>query len=296
MRRLPSLNGLRAFEAAARHASFTAAADELSVTQAAVSRMVRLLEERLGFKLFERHANGLALTAQGKALQPGLTAAFDAIAGITEQVAAMRSAPVLTVGVGPSFAMRWLIPRLASFYRDYPDFEVRIATGGAINPFQDDWTCGIRLGDGDWPGYAAEPLFSADLFPVCTAQIAQRLQKPSDLRKETLLQVAHSPGDWPLWLSAAGVKLPANRLGPRFDNYAMVLQAALDGIGIAIGLRPYVMDDIAAGRLVAPFMLTVPKGRAWYLVYQAFRAEDPGFIAFRDWLRRNFKFGDLPIT
>jgi LysR family glycine cleavage system transcriptional activator/LysR family transcriptional regulator of beta-lactamase len=290
MRRLPSLNGLRAFEAAARHASFTAAADELHVTQAAVSRMVRLLEERLGFLLFERRPNGLALTAQGKALQPGITAAFDAIAGVTEQVAAMRSAPVLTVGVGPSFAVRWLIPRLASFYRDHPDIEIRIATGGAINPFQDDWTCGIRLGDGNWPGYEAEPLFSADLFPVCTAGIAQRLERPSDLRKETLLQVAHSPGDWPLWLSAAGVKLPASRLGPRFDNYAMVLQAALDGIGVAIGLRPYVEDDIAAGRLVAPFALTVPQGRAWYLVYQSFREEDRGFIAFRNWLSRNFRF------
>ena len=293
MRRLPSLNGLRAFESAARHASFTAAANELNVTQAAVSRMVRLLEERLAFQLFERRPNGLVLTAQGKALQPGLTAAFDAIAGITEQVAAMRSAPVLTLGVGPSFAVRWLIPRLASFYSEHPDIEVRIATGGAINPFQDDWTCGIRLGDGDWPGYEAEPLFSADLFPVCTAKIAERLERPSDLRKETLLQVVHSPGDWPLWLSAARVKLAASRLGSRFDNYAMVLQAALDGIGVAVGLRPYVEDDIAAGRLVAPFALTVPKGRAWYLVYQAFRQEDACFIAFREWLRRNFKFRDL---
>lgn len=293
MRRLPSLNGLRAFEAAARHTSFTAAADELNVTQAAVSRMVRLLEDRLGFQLFERRPNGLALTAQGKALQPGLTSAFDAIAGITEQVAAMRSAPVLTLGVGPSFAVRWLIPRLASFYREHPDIDVRIATGGAINPFQDDWTCGIRLGDGDWPGYEAEPLFSADLFPVCAAKIAQRLERPSDLRKETLLQVAHSPGDWPLWLSAAGVKLAASRLGPRFDNYAMVLQAALDGLGVAVGLRPYVEDDIAAGRLVAPFALTVPKGRAWFLVYQSFRQEDPSFNAFREWLRRNFKFSEF---
>ena len=293
MGRLPSLNGLRAFEAAARHASFTAAASELNVTQAAISRMVRLLEERLNFQLFERRPNGLVLTAQGKALQPGLTAAFDAIAGITEQVAAMRSTPVLTLGVGPSFAMRWLIPRLASFYREHPDIEVRIATGGAMNPFQDNWTCGIRLGDGEWPGYEAEPLFSADLFPVCAGKIAERLQQPADLRRETLLQVAHSPGDWPLWLAAARVKMPANRLGPRFDNYAMVLQAALDGIGVAMGLRPYVADDIAAGRLVAPFALAVPKGRAWYLVYQPFRQEEAGFAAFRDWLRRNFKFGEL---
>lgn len=289
MRRLPSLNGLRAFEAAARHGSFKAASDELSVTPAAVSRMVRLLEERLGFQLFVRHANGLALTPQGRALQPGLTAAFDAIAGLTQQVAEMRSKPLLTLGVGPSFAVRWLIPRLADFHARHPQIEVRIATGGAINPFQDDWTCGIRLGDGNWPGYEAEPLFSADLFPVCTAAIAERLARPPDLRKESLLQVAHAPEDWPLWLRAAQVSMRGSALGPRFDNYAMALQAALDGLGVAIGLRPYVEDDIAAGRLVAPFTLAVPKGRAWYLVYQPFRKDDPALVAFRDWLRHSVK-------
>ena len=289
MRRLPSLNGLRAFEAAARHGSFVAAGGELHVTQAAVSRMVRLLEERLGFPLFERRPNGLVLTPQGKALQPGLTAAFDAIAGITEQVATMRTTPVLTLGVGPSFAMRWLIPRLAGFYRQHPEIEVRLATGGATNPFKDDWTCGILLGNGDWPGYAAEPMFSADLFPVCTATIAQRLSDPADLARETLLQVVHSPEEWPLWLAAARVKLGPHMLGPRFDNYAMALQAAIDGVGVAMALRPYVEDDIAAGRLVAPFRLAVPKGRAWYLVYRPFRQDEPGLVAFRSWLGASFK-------
>src|SRR5262245_38381863 len=289
MRRLPSLNGLRAFEAAARHGSFVAAGEELHVTQAAISRMVRLLEERLGFQLFERRPNGLALTAQGKALQPGLTAAFDAIAGITERVAAMRNAPVLTLGVGPSFAVRWLIPRLASFHRQHPEIEVRLATGGATNPFNDDWTCGILLGNGDWSGYEAEPLFSADLFPVCTPAIAERLTHPSKLGKETLLQVAHSPEEWPLWLKAAGVKLGVNALGPRFDSYAMAIQAALDGVGVAIGLRPYVEDDITSGRLVAPFLLAVPKGRAWYLVYRPFRQDEPGLVACRQWLRDSAK-------
>ncbi|MFL6806499.1 MAG: LysR substrate-binding domain-containing protein [Xanthobacteraceae bacterium] len=293
MRRLPSLNGLRAFEAAARLGSFVAAGEELHVTQAAVSRMVRLLEARLGFTLFERLPNGLALTPQGKALQPNLTAAFDAIAAITEQVAAMPTTPVLTLGVGPSFAMRWLIPRLASFYRRHPEIAVRLATGGATNPFRDDWTCGILLGNGDWPGYTAEPMFSADLFPVCTAQIAQRLAEPADLSRESLLQVQHSPEEWPLWLAAAGVKL-TNTLGPRFDSYAMALQAAVDGVGVAMALRPYVEDDIAAGRLVAPFLLAVPKGRAWYFVYRPFRADDPGLIAFRDWLRESFKPNQLP--
>ena len=288
-RLLPPLRALTAFEAAARLGSFVAAGEELNVTQAAISRLVRLLEERLGFKLFDRMPNGLALTAQGRALQPGLTAAFDAIAGVTQQVAAMRSTPVLTLGVGPSFAVRWLIPRLASFYRQHPDIEVRLATGGAINPFKEDWTCGILLGNGDWPGHQAEPMFSADLFPVCARAIAQRLQKPADLAKEVLLEVQHSPEEWPLWLAAARVKLRANTLGPRFDNYAMALQAAVDGVGVAIGLRPYVEDDLASGRLVAPFKLAVPKGQAWYLVYRPFRQDDAALAAFREWLMANIK-------
>jgi DNA-binding transcriptional LysR family regulator len=132
-------------------------------------------------------------------------------------------------------------------------------------------------------------LFSADLFPVCAATVARRLARPADLRNETLLQVAHAPEDWPLWLGAAEVSLPSGSFGPRFDNYAMALQAAVDGLGVAIGLRPYVEDDIAAGRLVAPFPLAVPKGRAWYLVYQPFRKDDPALTAFRTWLRKSFK-------
>jgi DNA-binding transcriptional LysR family regulator len=287
MRRLPSLNGLRAFEAAARLGSFVAAGEELNVTQAAISRLVRLLEDRLGFRLFERMPNGLALTPQGRALQPGLTAAFDAIAGITQQVAAMRSTPVLTLGLGPSFAVRWLIPRLAGFYRQHPDIEVRLATGGAINPFNDDWTCGILLGNGDWPGHQAEPMFSADLFPVCARSVAQRLKKPADLARECLLEVEHAAEEWPLWLAAARVKLRTQTPALRFDNYAMALQAAVDGVGVAIGLRPYVVDDLASGRLVAPFKLAVPKGQAWYLVYRPFRQDDAALVAFRDWLMAN---------
>ena len=296
MRRLPSLNGLLAFESAARHGSFTAAAgvSSMSLKQQSAA-WCGCSSNGWGCSFLSADPNGLALTMRGKALQPGLSAAFDAIAGACEQIVAMRGSPVLTLGVGPSFAVRWLIPRLASFHQEHSEIEVRIATGGAINPYQDDWTCGIRLGDGDWPGYEAEPLFSADLFPVCTPNIAKRLQGPADLRQETLLcQGAHSAGDWPLWLSAAEVRIERNRLGPRFDNYAMALQAALDGVGVAIGLRPYVADDLVAGRLIAPFPLTVPKGQAWYLVYQNFRQEEPGFLAFRAWLRRKF-YGDSAI-
>lgn len=284
MRKLPSLNGLRAFESAARLGSFAAAGEELAVTQAAVSRMVRLLEERLGYALFERHANRLALTSQGRTLLPGLTSAFDAIATLAAQIGSMTNARALTVGVGTSFAMRWLIPRLGSFQARHPDIEVRVATGGAQHPIRDDWTCGIVLGDGQWAGYEALPLFSADLFPVCTPAIARRLKAPADLRNETLLQVAQQADDWPSWLRAAGLKLRPEKRGPRFDNYALALQAAVDGLGVAIGLRPYVEDDIAAGRLVAPFPMTVPKDKAWYLIASPARRDDPSFAAFRDWL------------
>src|SRR4051812_26814920 len=156
MRKLPFLNGIRAFEAAARAESFAKAAGELNVTPAAISRMVQLLEQRIGVPLFERKANRLILTAAGRTYQAGLTQLFDALANLTTQVTAMGGSRVLTVGVGPTFAARWLIPRLADFQKEAPDLEVRFATGGATVPLNDDWTCGIRLGNGDWPGYAAE--------------------------------------------------------------------------------------------------------------------------------------------
>lgn len=285
MRLLPSLNGLRAFEAAARCGSFAAAGEELRVTQAAVSRMVRTLESRLGFTLFARHANRLTLTAQGKALYPGLATAFDGIATLVAQVATMTGGPVLTVGVGPSFAMRWLIPRLADFQQRHPDVEVRIATGGAINPIRDDWTCGILRGDGRWPGYETEALFSADLFPVCAPALAGKLRTPGDLRRHAILQVAHALDDWPQWLAAAGQKWRPEKRSPRFDSYALALQAAVDGLGVAMGLRPYVADDLVAGRLVAPFARTVPSSKSWYLLWRPVRRDDPALIAFRDWLR-----------
>ena len=172
MRRLPFLNGVRAFEAAARRGSFAAAAGELNVTAAAVSRMVRLLEQRLGVVLFQRHANGLTLTPAGRAYQGGLTQIFDALANLTNQVKALANPYVLTVGVGPTFAIRWLIPRLASFRKLEPNIDVRITTGGAAAPFADDWTCGIKLGHGRWAELTAEPLFAADLVPVCTPALA----------------------------------------------------------------------------------------------------------------------------
>jgi LysR family glycine cleavage system transcriptional activator len=285
MRRLLFLNGIKAFEAAARTGSFSGAGLELNVSAAAVSRMVHLLEERLGVALFERKANRLAMTSAGRAYQSGLTPIFDALAGLTAQVTAPSSIRVLTVGVGPTFAMRWLIPRLADFRQAEPDIDVRITTGGAAAPFGDDWSCGIKLGDGEWPGLVAEPLFAADLLPVCAPRLAVQLKRPGDLRGPGLLRVAHASEDWPLWLKAAGVARVSAR-GPEFQFYGQALQAAVDGLGVAMGIRPYIDDDLAAGRLVAPFALTVPKGMRWYLVYRSFRTEQRDFAAFRRWIIR----------
>src|SRR5580704_18616222 len=190
MRRLLFLNGIKAFEAAARSGSFSAAGAELNVSAAAVSRLVHLLEQRLGVALFERKANRLAMTAAGRAYQSGLTPIFDALASLTAQVTSPSSVRVLTIGVGPTFAMKWLIPRLADFRKHQPDIDVRITTGGAAAPFGDDWNCGIKLGDGAWPDLVAEPLFAADLLPVCAPRLAAQLKRPGDLRGPNLLRVA----------------------------------------------------------------------------------------------------------
>jgi LysR family glycine cleavage system transcriptional activator len=283
VRRLLFLNGIKAFEAAARGGSFAAAGHELNVSAAAISRMVHLLEDRLGVALFERKANRLTLTPAGRAYQQGLTPIFDALASLTAQVTAPASVRVLTIGVGPTFAMRWLIPRLVDFSKDQPDIDVRITAGGVAVPFGDDWSCGIKLGDGNWPGLVAEPLFAADLLPVCAPKFAASLKRPGVLKAQNLIRVAHAAEDWPLWLKAAGVARLTAR-GPEFQYYGQAIQAASDGLGIAMGISPYIDDDLAAGRLVAPFSLSVPKGMRWYLVYRSFQTEQRDFAAFRRWI------------
>jgi LysR family glycine cleavage system transcriptional activator len=285
MRRLLFLNGIKAFEAAARGGSFAAAGAELNVSAAAVSRMVHLLEQRLEVALFERKANRLVMTAAGRAYQNGLTPIFDALASLTAQVTAPAGIRVLTIGVGPTFAMKWLIPRLADFRNTAPDIDVRITTGGAAAPFGEDWSCGIKLGDGDWPNLVAEPLFAADLLPVCTPRLAAQLKRPGDLRGPNLLRVGHAADDWPLWLKTAGIGRLTAR-GPEFQFYGQAQQAAADGLGVAMGIRPYIDDDLAAGRLIAPFDLSVPKGMRWYLVYRGFRTEQRDFATFRRWIMR----------
>lgn len=257
----------------------------MNVTQTAVSRLVRLLEDRIGFPLFVRRASSLELTVQGKALLAGISASFDAIERLTESVAAMRAGPVLTIGVGQALAVSWLIPRLSGFYRDHPDIEVRIATGGATRPVRDDWTCTIRRADDGWPGYTSEPLFPSAVLPVCTPEIASSLGSVDDLSRAVLIHVSNMPNDWSYWFAAAG-HLPARAAGEAFfESSAMAMQAALDGAGVAVAQMAYVSDALAAGRLVAPFPIVARKRENWLLEYRPMRREEPALVSFRDWVR-----------
>jgi len=279
----PHLNGIRAFEAAARRGSLAAAAEELHVTPAAVSRLVKLLEARLGVALFERHANRLALTEAGLRYRDGLAPLLASIARLTEEVAAGAAPRAITVGVGATFAMRWLIPRLGRFQARHPGLEVRLATSTFAVPYRADWTCGIRLGDGRLPGLEAVRLFGTALLPVAAPRVAAGLREVDDLARVPLLRVAHAPEDWPLWLAAASAP-HVTASGPVFDVHGQAQQAAMDGLGVALGFPPYLRDDLAAGRLVAPFPLAVPRAEAWWLLHAPGRAAEPGHRAFRDWI------------
>jgi DNA-binding transcriptional LysR family regulator len=281
---LPPLNGLRAFEAAARTGSFVGAAQELHVSPSAISRLVKLLEQRLGTQLFERLANGLVLTERGIAYIGEVSGAFQRIAQATERLKAASGA-VLVIGAGPTLAMRWLIPRLATFQTENPDIDVRLSTAVAdADPLRPDWTAAIRIGDGVWPGLTSRFVFTGDLFPVCAPAVAKRLGVPGDLEKATILRVTNAAEDWPLWLEAVGVSDAKLKHARYFDYAAFALQAAVDGLGVAMARAPFVADDLAAGRLVRPFKKAVPKGKGWYLVYRPAQENNPALRVFRDWL------------
>jgi LysR family glycine cleavage system transcriptional activator len=288
--RLPSLNGLRAFEAAARHLSFTNAASELNVTQTAISHQIRRLEEELGMRLFVRQNRALALTPEAKDYLPGVRAAFNDLRLATDRLLRKDNEHVLTVSTLASLAAKWLLPRLSAFQEAHPDIDVRITTSPALVDFKSgDVDAAIRYGRGHWAGLRSDWLTADQLFPVCSPALLtgdKPLRRPEDLAHRTLL---HSSGfyddDWRLWLTAAG--LPANiskRPGLTFDLILVTVQAAIDGSGVAIGRTSYVEDDIAKGRLVVPFDITLPADAGFYLVSPESRADSPKLIAFRQWL------------
>ena len=285
-RTLPPLNSLAAFEAAARLASFAKAAEELCVTPAAVSRHIAILESWLERRLFERHRRGVVLTSAGEEYRRECTAAFDRIAIATGQQLRSGRRRVLRVDALTTFTMRWLIPRLASFAAAHPDVEVRLATSNApLHLLRGDVDVAIRGGPDHVPGFIATEFLQEGRFPVCSPAVVKRhpLRKPADLSRHTLLHSAALPDVWPEWLRAAGVGglVAAGTL--TLDHFYLTLQAAVDGLGVAIGPSALVADDVADGRLVTPFASpTLPEWR--YFSYVRDNGPQEAALDFRDWL------------
>jgi len=286
-RGLPPLRALRAFEAAARHLSFTKAGAERFVTQAAVSHQIRALEEDLGVRLFRRMNRRLMLTEEGQRYLPAVSRAFDLLREATTALRAHDIPGPLTVSVLPSFAARWLVPRLGRFFARHPDIDLRIDPSVAICDFaQGDVDVGIRYGRGDYPGLRADRLLDEDIFPVCSPLLKAGppgLHRPEDLRHHTLLH-DDSHADWRTWLLAAGVDGVDPERGTIFTDSSMLIQAAIAGQGVALARGVLVADALAAGRLVRPFRLSLPAEFAYYFVYPERVAAHPKVRAFRDWL------------
>ena len=288
IRRLPPLNALRAFEAAARHLSFSRAAEELHVTHAAISHQVRALEEEAGVALFHRTGRAVELTDAGRALLPVLSQALDQIADGWAQALGEEGGP-LTVSVEPSFAARWLVLRLGKFYRTHPEIELRLLPSSEVIDFErQNVDVGIRYGLGGWTDVIAEKLFEATVYPVCSPLLIdprKPIRTPEDLRQYPLLH-EETMGHWLQWLEAAGVKNPkwAAR-GPLFIEASLALQAAAAGQGVALANDALAMTDLAEGRLVRLFDLEVPDEEAYWLVYPKRSARKPKVQAFRAWIR-----------
>ena len=288
--RLPSLNGLRAFEAAARHLSFTVAASELNVTQTAISHQIRRLEEELGIRLFVRQNRALALTPEARDYLPGVRAAFNDLRLATDRLLRKGDDHVLTVSTLASLAAKWLLPRLSRFQESHPGIDVRITTSTGLVDFKSgNVDAAIRYGRGLWPGLRADWLMADQLFPVCSPALLtgnRPLRCPEDLRDHVLLHTSNANSDdWRLWLTAAGLPTDLSKQpGVTFDLIFMTVQAAIDGIGVAMDRTSYVEADIAKGRLVVPFKITLPADAGFYLVSPEARADSPKLAAFRQWL------------
>ncbi len=284
--KLPPMSAVRVFEAAARHQSFTRAAEELGMTQAAVSYQIKMLEDRIGAPLFIRMPRQVALTAKGRQLAPAVTEAFEALraafAGIEEAGQSVLSITTLT-----TFAANWLIPRLGKFQQLHPNIAVQISVSSQVEDFaRSEFDIAIRSGNGDWPGLEAHLLFPNLFTPVCSPELLRGivLEEPADILKFPIL----SPGDpwWQDWFAAAGLKdvdlshHPDNSLGiQQFEG-----MAAMAGQGFAL-INPYFFPgDLAAGRLVQPFDLLATSERGYWLVYPKARRRSPKIVAFRDWV------------
>lgn len=291
--RLPPLSALRAFEAVARHLSFTRAADELHVTPAAISQQVKGLEEQLGVQLFERSRRAVALTDAGISILPDVQAGFASLSRVLDRDIRKAHGPALRISVAPSFASKWLLPRLPNFAAQHPDIDLRISATPALADLENDEAdLAIRFGVGRYPGLRAEPLFREALCPLCSPRFAKgkrALRFPADLKNFQLLHDLSLPGDpqppgWAQWLKLAGApEVNANR-GTCFSLAELALQAAIDGAGVVLGRLALAEVDLAAGRLWRPFEPMLKLNLGYFLVTPKKRPESAEVKCFRKWL------------
>ena len=287
-RRLPPLNAVRAFEAAARCGNFTRAAQELFVTQGAVSRHIGTLEDWLKVRLFDRGRHGIQLTPQGQAYYASVRAGLEQIEQGTRQIQRSPDEKRLRIKLPPTFAIRWLMPRLARFHALHPDIDVQITTSHQRVDFdREDVDVSIRSEAVAPRGAGYRRLFGETLLPVCAPGLLAKgppLRVPSDLSKHVLLCSMNRPNDWPAWLAAAGARGVDGNVGLKFENAALAYQAAADQLGVIVALLPFVRDDLAAGRLVEPFGLRVETEGAYWLCWRAEGEKPERVRAFEEWV------------
>jgi LysR family glycine cleavage system transcriptional activator len=293
-RRLPPLNALPSFEAAARHLSFSRAAEELHVTHGAVSRAIRNLEQHLGTQLFVRSVRAVRLTPMGAAYAADVRQILDQLTAATLSATGQQS-PLLNVSTLDTFASKWLVPRLFRFRRNYGEIDVRLSTSEKLADFVSDGIdIAIRYGRGRYPGVISELLMKEDVFPVCSPKLLEGphpLRTPADLKHHTLIH-DNFHIDWASWLKMAGIQDVDPHRGPSFHSSEHVVQAAVQGEGVALGRSALVADDLATGQLVRPFALSLPAELAYYVVYPPAALKQNKVKVFRDWLME--EAGALP--
>jgi len=278
------LHSLRAFESSARHLSFTRAALELKVTQAAVSQQVRILEEWLGVTLFKRLPRGLGMTDEARALLPVLSDAFSRIETVLKQFEGGQLREVLTIGVVGTFAVGWLMPRLKFFRETHPFVELRLLTNNnLVDLAAEGLDFAIRFGDGSWPATENTLLFDAPLAVLCSPEIAKRLAAPADLAKETLLR-SYRTDEWLKWFAAVGVE-PWTVNGPIFDSSRLMVEAAVQSAGVALAPSCMFVRELHSGALIRPFETEVPTGSYWITCLKS-RSMSPAMKLFHDWIIR----------
>jgi len=284
--RLPPLNALKAFEAAARHESFTRAAEELCVTQGAVSHQVKALEAELAIKLFNRERQRLIITEAGRDYLAVVRDALDRIAVGTERLLQRQSAGVLTVSTSPDFAAKWLVHRLGHFAEAHAGIDLRVsATTHHVDFAREDVDMAVRHGDGNWPGLDAVQLSSEQLFAICSPKLlsGRRLGKPLDILKFPLIHL-DSRADWTKWLRMAGMSDDNARHGPVLNRASMVIDAAINGQGVALARTTLAAWDLLNGRLVRPFSEALRLSKTYWIVCPKATSNVPKIVTFRDWL------------